>query len=117
MTPRAYRRHNTHSSWLLSLVALLTTTALLLSSLPTARAESGIGGTKKLYTSSVAYCSPPEVLIVDNVELTLYPENSTLEFELAAASVPCAFSVMHSATTAPPRAIGGSQRRCWSGVK
>lgn len=38
-------------------------------------------------TSSTAYCSTPKVLVVDNAALTLYRENRTLEFELAAGSV------------------------------
>lgn len=37
-------------------------------------------------TSSVAYCAPPKVLIVNNAALTLYPQNKTVEFELDAGS-------------------------------
>ncbi|CAO1623027.1 unnamed protein product [Sympodiomycopsis kandeliae] len=46
-----------------------------------------LGSTQKLFTSSVAYCSTPEVLYVQNAGLTFYRSNSTLEFELAAGSV------------------------------
>lgn len=37
-------------------------------------------------TSSVAYCSPPIAILVTDLNLTYFPGNSTLEFDLSAAS-------------------------------
>lgn len=38
-------------------------------------------------TSSVAYCSPPIAILVSDFDVTYYPSNSTLEFDLSAASI------------------------------
>lgn len=46
-----------------------------------------IGQPNQLYTSSVAYCSPPIAILVTDLSLHFYPENSTLEFDLSAASI------------------------------
>jgi hypothetical protein len=47
----------------------------------------GIGGVRRLYTSSVAYCSAPIAILVTDLSLRFYPGNSTLEFDLSAASI------------------------------
>ncbi|CDR98721.1 hypothetical protein [Sporisorium scitamineum] len=60
----------------------------MLASLPsTTAANTGIGGTQMLYTSSAVYCSPPEAILISALDLKFYRENRTLEFDISAASV------------------------------
>lgn len=40
-----------------------------------------------LFTSSAAYCSPPEAILISALDFKFYRENRTLEFDLSAASV------------------------------
>lgn len=49
--------------------------------------KASIGKPDQLYTSSVAYCSPPIAILVTDLSLHFYPQNSTLEFDLSAASI------------------------------
>lgn len=46
-----------------------------------------LGGSRELYTSSVAYCSPPIAILVSDLSLHFFPGNSTLQFDLSAASI------------------------------
>ncbi|PWN31490.1 TRP-domain-containing protein [Meira miltonrushii] len=64
------------------LICLLCSLATL-----TSFTTASVGQTKQLYTSSVAYCSPPIAILVTDLSLRFYPENSTLEFDLSAASI------------------------------
>ncbi|CAO1612706.1 unnamed protein product [Jaminaea pallidilutea] len=57
------------------------------SSSDTSESSESSGSDHVLKTSSVAYCSTPDVLVVDTASLTLYPNNQTVFFELAAASL------------------------------
>ncbi|PWY99900.1 TRP-domain-containing protein [Testicularia cyperi] len=50
-------------------------------------ADTGLGGTEMLFTSSAAYCSPPEAIIISALDLRFFRENRTLEFDISAASV------------------------------
>lgn len=68
--------------WGQSLVFVLCTLASLTSPI-----RGAFGEPKQLYTSSVAYCSPPIAILVTDLSLHFYPENSTLEFDLSAASI------------------------------
>ncbi|KAK0553170.1 hypothetical protein OC845_001305 [Tilletia horrida] len=68
------------------LITLLLTLLTLLTH-PTQAAGTGLFGPDQLYTSSVAYCSPPEVILVSAFDLRFFRENRTLEFDIAAASV------------------------------
>ncbi|KAK0523124.1 hypothetical protein OC835_006353 [Tilletia horrida] len=54
---------------------------------PAAAQSIGIFGPDQLFTSSVAYCSPPEVILVSSFGLRFFRDNRTLEFDIAAASV------------------------------
>ncbi len=53
----------------------------------TGSCKGGIGGTQMLYTSSAAYCSPPEAILISALDLRFYRGNRTLEFDISAASV------------------------------
>lgn len=86
MLSRSTASRSSRSPLLLAFVTALT----LLSNACNVNAAltvGGVGATRRLFTSSSAYCAVPQVLVVENVELTLYPDNSTIEFELAAASL------------------------------
>lgn len=49
---------------------------------------TGIGGPHRLYTSSLAFCSPQtENLQVDAADLLIYPDNGTLYFQLDARAL------------------------------
>ena len=66
----------------------LVTTALLGSLAGSVQAQStGIGGAETLFTSSSAYCSPPEAILINALDFKFFRENRTLEFDFSAASV------------------------------
>ncbi|KAL9940973.1 hypothetical protein V8E36_000461 [Tilletia maclaganii] len=44
-------------------------------------------GPDQLFTASVAYCSPPQIVLVSNLGLRFFRENRSLEFDIAAASI------------------------------
>ncbi|CBQ72467.1 conserved hypothetical protein [Sporisorium reilianum SRZ2] len=82
------RCHRQPTSWRSAAALFPALLALILASLPsTAAANSGIGGTQMLYTSSAVYCSPPEAILISALDLKFYRENRTLEFDISAASV------------------------------
>lgn len=68
-----------------STLAILATVVALFSA--PAHAGSGIGGSQMLFTSSAAYCSPPEAILISALNLKFFRENRTLEFDISAASV------------------------------
>lgn len=82
-----------NTSWLavVSLLALLAAAWIpgveAQSSSSSSDSSESSGSDHVLKTSSVAYCSTPDVLVVDTASLTLYPNNQTVFFELAAASL------------------------------
>ncbi len=49
---------------------------------PLVTQTTGVGGVKRLYTSSLAYCSQPGNLLVQNVDILYYPGNATLYFAI-----------------------------------
>ncbi|CAD6910343.1 unnamed protein product [Tilletia controversa] len=67
---------------------IFTFLLLLLCNTRSTNAEDpGLFGPDQLFTSSVAYCSPPEAILVSSLGLRFFRENGTLEFDIAAASV------------------------------
>jgi len=42
-----------------------------------------------LVTSSVTYCNPPETLLIQRFEVAFFPSNSSVSFNVSAASVVC----------------------------
>ncbi|KAE8211451.1 hypothetical protein CF327_g4801 [Tilletia walkeri] len=86
--PRPRTRLRAHKPFTAIAHSLLFTFLLLFLNTQTARAD-GIGffGPDQLFTSSVAYCAPPELILISSFDLRFFRENSTLEFDIAAASV------------------------------
>ena len=74
--------------WVSAVPVLSTLVSMVLLGLPrTALANSGIGGTQSLYTSSAVYCSPPEAILISALDFKFDRASRTLEFDLSAASV------------------------------
>lgn len=67
--------------------ALTCLTALMAIFSAPANASTGLGGPQMLFTSSAAYCSPPEAILISALDLKFFRENRTLEFDISAASV------------------------------
>ncbi|KAI0297179.1 TRP-domain-containing protein [Russula brevipes] len=63
-------------------VAWLRLIALSLLTLPLVRSHEDV-----LFTSSVSYCAPPENLLVEQFDVSYFPSNNSLVFNISAASV------------------------------
>ncbi|KAH9957895.1 hypothetical protein BC827DRAFT_1222160 [Russula dissimulans] len=63
-------------------VARLRLIALSLFTLPLVRSHEDV-----LFTSSVSYCAPPENLLVEQFDVSYFPSNNSLVFNISAASV------------------------------
>ncbi|KAI9463532.1 hypothetical protein BJY52DRAFT_1252093 [Lactarius psammicola] len=63
-------------------VARLRLAALSLFALPLVRAHEDV-----IFTSSVSYCAPPENLLVEQFDVSYFPSNNSLVFNVSAASV------------------------------
>ncbi|CEH16400.1 hypothetical protein CBOM_06251 [Ceraceosorus bombacis] len=81
-SPSRTSRRRRRGGWLRSAASL----AILAGAATNVVDAKGIGGARELYTSSVAYCSDPIAILVTDLQLSFFPDNRTLEFNIAAAS-------------------------------
>jgi hypothetical protein len=63
-------------------------------------------------TSSVTYCAPPETLLIQQFDLAYFAKNSSILFNISAASVVSHFDMFNNCIHVNEYVFKGAQRQC-----